>query len=179
MRSKHKTFYLAAVAFAVLVLLSAVIWLFYSKIKTTSKVISEAETTIMFLENKEREFSKAAAELKETEEKIKIIESVFLKEETFVEFVELLEGLARVAGVRIQVENAALAASSPESASVSFAIESNFSGIINFLTLLDNIPVSGTIDSAEILPQARQEDEKKQSGALRMKARYIIFNFKK
>lgn len=179
MRSEHKFFYLAAVAFAVLMLLSAVSWLFYSKIKTTSKVISEAETTIMFLENKEKEFSKAAEELKETEEKIKIIESVFLREETFVEFVELLEGLARAAGVRIQVENAALAVSSPEPASISFAVESDFSGIINFLMLLDNIPISGIIDSAEILPQTRQEDEKKQSGALRIKARYIIFNFKK
>ena len=178
MLHKNKTAYLLISSLAMLALLLWLAWFTYGKIAAVNTLIKDAEAKIAVSESKEKEFSKIATEIKTSEGQINKINAVFLNDETFVNFVELLESLAREVGVKIKTEGASLQQGSVP-ASVQFNLEGNFGQIIRFLTLLDKIPVAGIVTNLEITAKDSHGDEKIAPGTLTAKAAYVIFNFKK
>ena len=176
MHQKNKTTYLLVLSLAALLGICALAWLIYGKIGEISGVIKNAEAQIAFLEAKEKEFSKIASDIEKSKEQIDKIEAVFLNGETFVNFVELLESMSKEAGTKIKAESAKLP-DGKEPANVVFSLEGNFSQIIRFLALLDNIPIAGIVSEIEITPRGARGEEKIPKGALSAKVGYTIFNF--
>jgi len=176
MKIKFRAVYLAYLGVILLLALGWASRFFYLKIKNISQIIEEAQAKINLLDSEEKEFARSLADLKASEEQIKTLSSVFLSEETFVDFVELVEHLARISGVAIKIESANTAsASSP--ASLSFVLDGDFRGIAKFLALLDKIPIAGMVNGMEITPRAARGEEKISPDAAVAKISYIIFNF--
>ena len=127
------------------------------------------------LGKKEREFSLAESNLKDFGLEIDLLDGTFLSEGTFVDFLRLLESLAKKTGVKFSAQNARLPQSDKEMASLNFEITGNFRGVADFFALLDKIPYAGIVDSANISPKAEGQ---KGTGAVTARINYIIFNFK-
>lgn len=166
-----------ALGLAILLLaaLGVLAWFLYQKIAEVSAVIAEAETKIALLEKKEREFSTAESGVQDYEKEIELLESAFLNESKFVDFLRLLEDLSKKTGVAFSAKSAKIPAAQGQEAMLSFEILGNFSSVINFMALLDKIPYAGLVESASIAPKA--EPGKKATGMLTAKINYLIFNF--
>ena len=178
MSQKNKTTYLLVLSLAVLLGVCVLAWFIYGKIGEVSGIIKSAEAQIAFLEAKEKEFSKIASDIEKSKEQIEKIEAVFLNEETFVNFVELLESMSKEAETKIKAESARLP-ESKEPANMVFSLEGNFSQIMKFLTLLDHVPVAGIVNNIEITAKETRGDEKIPPGTLLAKLNYAILSFKK
>lgn len=176
MSQKNKTTYWLVFGMAILAGISALAWILYGKIEEISGIIKNADAQIQFLEAKESEFSKIASEITKSKDQIEKIEAVFLKEETFVNFVELLESMSKEAGTKIKAESAKLP-DSKEPANVVFSLEGNFSQIMKFLALLDHMPVAGIVNNIEITAREVKSEEKISQGTLLAKVNYTIFSF--
>ncbi|MDP3934795.1 MAG: hypothetical protein Q8Q46_01070 [Candidatus Giovannonibacteria bacterium] len=150
-------------------------WFIYGKIKQSSMVSAEAEGKIALLEKKEREFSLAESNLKDFGQEINLLDGAFLSEGTFVDFLRLLESLARKTGVKFSAQNAKLPQLEKEIANLNFEITGNFRGVADFFALLDKIPYAGIVDNANISPKAEGQ---KKTGEVTARINYIIFNFK-
>lgn len=173
--NNKKPFLALAVEFAILALLGVLIWFTYGKIKQSSMVSAEAEGKIALLEKKEREFSLAESNLKDFGPEIDLLDGAFLSEGTFVDFLRLLESLAKKTGIKFSAQNARLPQSDKEIASLNFEITGNFRGVADFLALLDKIPYAGIVESANVFPKAEGQ---KRTGVITARINYIIFNFK-
>ncbi len=173
--NNKKPFWALAVGFVILALFGILIWLTYGKIQQASAVSAEAEGKIALLEKKEREFSLAESNLKDFGPEINLLDSAFLSEGTFVDFLRLLESLAKKTGVKFSAQNAKLPQSDQETASLNFEIIGNFRGVTDFFALLDKIPYAGIVDNANISPKAAGQ---KITGAITARINYILFNFK-
>ncbi|OHB03604.1 MAG: hypothetical protein A3B03_02690 [Candidatus Zambryskibacteria bacterium RIFCSPLOWO2_01_FULL_42_41] len=174
---RSKKWFWAAVALETLSL-AAVLgfgWLTYVKMSTASKIISEAETKIAALEQKERGFAASEANTKDLAGEITLLESSFLSEGSFVKFIELLEGAARKTGVKFSAQNARLPASAKEKADLTFEITGNFRAVFNFISLLDRVPYAGLVESVAFSPKIDQGQ--KRTGEVTAKVNYIIFNY--
>lgn len=173
--NNKKPFLALAAGLAILVLLGAFIWFTYGKIKQSSMISADAESKIALLEKKGREFSLAESNLKDFGPELELLDGAFLSERTFVDFLRLLESLAKKTGVKFFAQNAKLPQSDKETASLNFEITGNFRGVANFFALLDKIPYAGIVDGASIFPKA---DGQKTTGVITARINYIIFNFK-
>lgn len=172
--NNKKPFWALAVGLAILALLGVFIWFTYGKIKQSSIISADAEGKIALLGKKEREFSLAESNLKDFGQEIELLDGAFLSEGTFVDFLRLLESLAKKTGVKFSAQNARLPQSDKEMASLNFEITGNFRGVADFFALLDKIPYAGIIESANISPKA---DGQKTTGVITARINYIIFNF--
>ena len=161
--NNKKPFWALAAGFTILAILGALIWFTYGKIQQASAVSAEAEGKIALLEKKEREFSLAESNLKDFGPEIDLLDGAFLSEGTFVDFLRLLESLAKKTGVKFSAQNAKLPQSDKEIASLNFEITGNFRGVADFFALLDKIPYAGIVDSAIISPKA---DGQKRTGVI-------------
>lgn len=173
--NNKKPFWALGLGVAVLAVLGVLIWLTYGKIKQASSVSAEAEAKIGLLEKKEREFALAESSFKDFGKEIDLLESSFLSEGTFVDFLRLLENLAREAGVKFSAQSARLPQSEKEIASLNFGVTGSFRGVASFFALLDKIPYAGILENANIFPK---EQGQKRTGEITAKINYIIFNFK-
>src|SRR3989338_2633208 len=176
-RDKRKIILALASSLAALAVLAALSAALYKKIKDASALIAAAESKIALLEKEGREFSAAAATLKDLSADIGLLEKSFLTEKTFVDFIELLEQISRKAGVEFTAETANIPAAPGERAGLSFEIKGNFQSLVNFFALLDKIPYAGIVDSAAI--SQRADFGQKTTTTLAAKIHYIIFNFSK
>ena len=177
MRRINKTTYFLLFCVLLLAGISVLAWFIYGKIGEISDVLKKAEAQIAFLEAKEKEFSKASSEIENSRAQTDKIRAVFLSEETFVNFMELLESLAREAGVGIRAESAKLPQDTGP-ANIIFSLEGAFSQIMRFLALLDHIPVAGIASSIEIGAKESLAREKIPSDTLLAKINYIILNYR-
>ena len=104
--NNKKPFWALAAGLTILALFGALIWFTYGKIQQASAVSAEAEGKIALLEKKEREFSLAESNLKDFGLEIDLLDGTFLSEGTFVDFLRLLESLAKKTGVKFSAQNA-------------------------------------------------------------------------
>ena len=173
--NNKKPFWALGLGLAIFTLLAFLGWFTYGKIQQASAVSAEAEGKIALLEKKEREFSLAESNLKDFGSEIGLLDDSFLSEGTFVDFLRLLEGLAKKTGVKFSAQNARLPQSEKETASLNFEITGNFREVADFFALLDKIPYAGIIDNANVSSKAGGQ---KGTGAITARINYIIFNFK-
>ncbi len=143
----------------------------YLRVKDLSTIVSEAEFRIAVLLEEERAFSVAFKDIEDAGADIKLLNHAFVNEDTFIDFLRLMEEIAAKASVKFDAESARLPQAANEEASIDFSLAGEFSGILKFFTILDEQPFSGIIESLEI----SQKDAK--SGALRASAKYFIYNF--
>lgn len=175
MLSNKKPILALVLAILLLAALGALMWFLYQKIVEVSAVIAGAETKIAFLEKKEREFSSAESGIRDYEKEIDFLESAFLNEGKFADFLRLLESLSKKTNVAFSAKSAKIPTAEGQEAALSFELLGNFSSIVNFIALLDKIPYAGFVESVSIAPKA--EPGKKTSGMLTAKINYLIFNF--
>lgn len=151
--------------------------LLLNEISETGAAIFSARARIAELERKENELSLAEDTLKNLNDEIKVIEGVFVKEENFAGFVELLESLAHGVKSSFRAESASLPQESGFPARIGFEIEGSFFAITSFITLLDRLPVAGFVESMRIVP----DEANVRLGAPRLKARfdYMLFSFQR
>lgn len=177
--SNKKPILMFGMAILILAALVASAWFLYQKIKEASAVVAEAEGKIALLEKKGREFSLAAAGIRDYEKEIEFLESAFLNESKFVDFLKLLESLSRKANVNFSAQSARVPLSSgqgeTQEAALSFELTGSFGAVANFINMLDRAPYAGIIDSLNIVPKV--EPGQKNTGMLLAKINYIIFNF--
>src|SRR3989338_2205257 len=135
----------------------------YQKIKSASSIVLEAEQNITSLEKKRRELASAISDIKAAENQIIAIQNIYLNENTFVNIVKLLEGLALKSGNAFKAESASLPTAGKEPASIIFTVEGRFANVYNFITLLDNVPYAGLINDMSVASKA---DGTKSTGIL-------------
>lgn len=172
---KNKSKLLLGLSVVVAGILLAAGWLFYNKIKAASAIVLEAERDIVSFEKKEREFANAISDIENSGKNIAAIKNIYLNEDRFVSFVELLETLALRSGSKFKAESAALPAAGKEPASILFTVEGRFANIFNFISLLDNIPYAGLVENISVRQKA---GETKGSGVLTARINYLIFSFR-
>lgn len=177
MRKKNSTIYFLILSAMILAGIGILAWLIYGKIAETSGVIKSAEAQIALLDAKRGDFSKVTSDLLKFKAQVGKIEAVFLQEETFVNFVELLESMSKEAGTKIKMESAKLPQAS-EPANVILSLEGNFAQIMKFFILLDHMPIEGIANNLEIASKTIRSGEKIVSDILSAKVTYTIFSFK-
>ena len=122
------------------------------------------------LDEKRKEFEVAKLNLKNQEANLQILESAFFSESSFVDLLDVFEGLAKKAGVKFKAKGANF----PETnghAQISFELSGNFDSIAKFLVLLDNIRFSGLIFKFSLMEGGKSSD-------LLANVDYLLFNFK-
>lgn len=172
-KNKSSFFLISSVIFAGILLSAG--WFLYRKIEIASAVVLQAEQSIASFEKRTREFSNAISDIKNSEKNIAAIKDIYLDEDRFVSFVELLETLASRSGNGFKAESAVLPTVDKEPASILFTIEGGFANIFNFITLLDNIPYTGLIENVSVRPKA---DGAKGARVLTARINYLIFSFR-
>lgn len=177
MSRKSNTIYLLVFGAIILIGIGVFAWWIYEKIADVSGVIKSAEANIALSDAKREEFSKVTSEISKFKDQTGRVEAVFLKEEIFVNFLELLESMSKEAGTKIKMESARLPQAN-EPANVVFSLEGNFSQIIKFFILLDHMPIAGIVNNMEIYSKTARAGEKISSDMLSAKATYTIFSFK-
>lgn len=173
--SNKKIVWILFWGFIIFAIFSVAGWFLYQKIIQTSALIAAAESKITTLEKEEQEFSSASSGLKDLDKEISLIDSAFISEKTFVNFIELAEKMARKAGVEFSADTALLPSTPKEHAVLTFDIKGGFSDTTHFLALLDRIPYSGIVDNMNILKSASLGTNK--TPVLTTKIHYVIFNF--
>ncbi|KKT29534.1 hypothetical protein A3G55_01370 [Candidatus Giovannonibacteria bacterium RIFCSPLOWO2_12_FULL_44_25] len=162
--SNKKPIFVLSFAVLSLAALGVLIWMLYQKISEVSAVVAEAEAKMAFLEKSEREFSVAESGVKDYEKEINLLESAFLNESKFVDFLKLLEGMSKKSGVGFSAKSAKIPAAKGEEAALSFELSGDFGSVVNFIALLDKIPYSGIAESVNVAPKTTRIN-------------YLIFNF--
>ena len=183
MLASKKTLLQIIGASALLMFLAAVSWFLYQKIIAVSTVQASSEGKIASLEEQAAEFSRSEENLKNLESEINLINNAFINEESFVEVVRFLEGLARASDLKFTAESAKLPTSQKEEANILFTVEGDFNSAMRFLILLDRSPYSGFISALAIGPRNTSTAGRKSSGpvaagTIAAKINYTIFNFK-
>ncbi len=161
-----------SVALAAISLVASVFYyLLYSKIIEVSSTVGGAELQIATIEKEVRDFDAETKSLKDNDADIKLLSSAFITEDSFVDFLRVLESLASSAGVKFQAESAHLPASANEEASLDFTLEGDSAAIVKFFALLDEEPFAGIVESFSIAPKVEK------SILLHASVKYFIFNF--
>lgn len=138
---------------------------FISRLGETTRIIEEK---IYLLERKEQELAEAKKTMEIYAEPIQNIESSFVSQESFVQFLSLLEDFAKSANVKINTQGADISNKGPQSARVIFDIQGEYEAVIRFFSLLDHFPYAGIVENISIAS----------SGSSRTHANvtYAIFN---
>ena len=142
----------------------------FSKIKFLSGEIGSAKRSINLLNEKRKEFEIAKSNLKNQETNLKILESAFFSESSFVDLLDAFGGLAKKAGVRFKAKGATFPETG-EHAQISFELSGNFDSIAKFLILLDNVRFPGLVYKFSLLEGGNSAD-------LLANVDYSLFNFK-
>lgn len=171
LKTNGKSLFLAAVGFFTVLILIYVYLFVFSKIKFLSKEMGSATKSIIILDEKKKDFELAKSNLEKQNENIAVLESAFLSESVFVDFLNNFEDIAKKAGAKFKAKGASLPDSSGR-AQISFEISGSFESIAKFLTLLDTIRYSGIINKFSLF---KDSDD---SGLLTASADYLLFNFK-
>ena len=171
LKTNKKSIILLAVSICLLLILIVAIGLLFNRIKIESASIKSAETAIAILEDKEKDLTNAKNSLEALKKDIEKIYKSFLTEESFVDFLKLLENMAGKSGAIFQAEKADLPSSSGGRAELSFVVRGSFASIVNFVSLFDMVPYTGIIDQVSILPDNANKTK------MIMRAHYVIFNF--
>jgi len=146
--------------------------LLYRNIRIVGEEVLIAERSIASLEEQERAIIQNRKLLDASSDIIKDIESVFLSDDTFVRFIEMLERFAGISGVVLETRSAEPASGKEKNKTVvKFEVRGEFGAISRFFILLDESVYSGMIEDLRIAPAG------KGTNILRAQASFVIFSF--
>jgi len=171
MNLNRKTFWLMISGVVFLGGISYAIWFLYSEIDDASKAIADASVNFALLQEKEKEFDESSKNLQKYSAEIDNLDGTFLREETFVDLLRLVEELARTSGVSFKALGAKVPTAADDKAVLSFELAGEKEPLVRFFILLDNIPYSGIVDGISWTRQGKSSDQVKVS------ASYLIFNY--
>lgn len=145
---------------------------FYSAIKFLSSQIGGAERSIKILEEKRLDLDAGQAALKNFPSEKAIVQSAFLTEDNFVDFVNTLEGFGRQSGAKFAAREAKFPSDESSQVQFSFSLKGDFKSVFKFLFLLDNSQYSG------ILRKISLHSEGDSGRNFSADVDYLIFNFR-
>ena len=166
-----KSLFGAIIGFFVLLFFAYSYFFIFSKIKFLSGEIGFAKRSIKLLDEKRKEFEVAKSNLKNQAENLVVLESAFFSESSFVDLLNVFEGVAKRAGVKFKAKGA-IFPETGERAQISFELSGNFESIAKFLVLLDNIRYSGLVYKFSL------SESGSDSPVLLAIVDYLLFNFK-
>ena len=170
-KTHKKTFWYAVIMLALFLLLGGLAALLYKRIVLTSTMVKDAEGEIAVLEHKERNIGNNKKNLEELDGALVALENAFVSQQTFVQFVELIERLAQEADVVFQAQGATLPASLIEKANLRFNVRGNYTALVKFFILLDNIPYAGLVEEMSVAPSGKGAE------MLNASVTFTIFSF--
>ncbi len=142
----------------------------YVTIQKESAVFKNAQSSIAVLDKKEQELIDARSSLDDMRGNTASIQGAFVSEDTFVNLLRLLEGIAREANVSFKAQDAQLPAGSNTRPTILMEVQGDYASIIMFVSLLDRLPYSGVVDRFTMSPMAG-------SSKLSASLDYTVFNF--
>lgn len=166
-----KSLLAAAAGFLILLFFMYAYFFIYSKIKFLSTETGSATRSITVLNEKKKEFEFAKSNLESQDKNLKVLESAFFSEDSFVDLLDTFESVAKKTGVKLEAKGATLPGSG-KVAQISFELSGDFNSIAKFLVLLDKIRYTGTINKFSL------SNKGESSKTLLANIDYLIFNFK-
>ena len=146
-------------------------WYLFIEIKNTSKVIANASSESLLLEEREREFGESSASLQSYSHQIENLNKAFLNETSFVKLIELFEDISKEAGVGFKALDAKLPTAEGDQPALSFEVEGDRTRLTNFFLLADKLPYAGFLENVLWTRQGKGTD------TIRVSASYIVFNY--
>lgn len=170
-QNHKKIIYLLAASIILVATLGSSAFVLYRRIQRESGSVKSAEASIALLEDKENTLANERQGLEAMRPEIDRLNDAFLNDEKFVDFLKLLEAMARQTGVMFQAQNANLPRSSAGKAELNFSVKGDYAAVVKFFMLVDELSYAGVIDQLTFTPAGAK------SLGVDVRAHYVIFNF--
>lgn len=128
----------------------------FTNIKRMDKTVSDRMAKIEYEFEKERQLQSIRNLTNDTKSEFGQIANFFIQPAGSVEFIELVESLANIAGIKIEIESVGIdiaknkTSSSTESFRVSLKTEGSWANSMYLLSLLESVPYKLTFDSINL-----------------------------
>lgn len=152
--SKAKKIIIILSILSVIVVLSY-LYLF-TNIKRMDKTVSDRMAKIEYEFEKERQLQSIRNLMNDTKSEFGQIANFFIQPAGSVEFIELVESLAKIAGIKTEIESVGIdiaknkTSSSTESFRVSLKTEGSWANSMHLLGLLESVPYKLAFDSINL-----------------------------
>lgn len=169
-----KTIKIIAVAAILNLIVFAACFYLFTNIKKIDKVVSEHLTQIESEVKKNESLRSIKNLMNDTKKEREQIASLFVQPNGTVDFIETVEFLGRVAGIKLEIESVGVDAlkgktgSSTESFRLSFKTEGSWSGTMRLLSLLENMPYKisfENINLGKVSGGSKSSDSKEQASS--------------
>ncbi len=127
-------------------------FLFYT-IKSHTETSSKLTQTLELDQGRNQRFDEIENTIKNIEDRAERLEGYTLEKDNIVEFLSLLEGVAREQGVLIGVEikeNETKKGSNKGSLGLTYTFSGRWNSVQNFLAMIENLPYTITMEAVSI-----------------------------
>lgn len=151
-----KTIKIIAIATTLNLIVFGACFYLFMNIKKIDKVVSEQLTQIESEVKKDESLRSIKNLMNDTKEEREQIAGLFVQPNGTVDFIEEVESLGRVAGVKLEVESVGIGAlkdktgSSTESFRLFFKTEGSWGGTMHLLSLLENMPYKISFENVRL-----------------------------
>lgn len=177
MSTAKKIIIILSILSVVVVVLCAYLFM---DIKRMDKTVSDRITGIESELEKEKQLQSIRNLMNDTKSELGQIENFFIQPAGSVEFIELVESLAKIASIKMEIESVGIdiaknkTSSSTESLRVSLKTEGSWVNNMHLLSLLESAPYKLTVDSINL---QKVEDGNKSSVGKEKNSVYWTGNF--
>lgn len=148
-----KTIKIIAIAATLNLIVFGACFYLFRNIKNVDKVVSEQLAQIESEVKKDESLRSIKNLMNDTKKEREQVAEFFVQPNGTVDFIETLESLGRIAGVKLEIESVGVGAlkgktgSSTESFRLSFKTEGSWVGTMHILSLLENMPYKISFES--------------------------------
>lgn len=148
---------------AILVIVSIVgYYVFFSQIKEHNTETMELISEIEFTKQREQQLRNMKSTARETETDRTKLSTYFIKEESIVDFLEIIESFEEYTGAKVRVRT--IGKNDPgvydtlEQLRLNLTVDGSWDEVYHFLVLIEALPYRVVVESIQLTASARQED---------------------
>lgn len=130
----------------------------FSMVKNQRESVKETIRNSVILEKKIQGVKLLESQIDKIKENKEKIDSVFLKEEDMIKFIEILEGLGKKTGVFVKISSAEIGKGS-DNPRFRITTRGPFQNIFHYIVLLENLPNQIAFDNLNFIKKAGGDEK--------------------